>query len=178
MAPEPKIYDVFEPNTCTWQYIVADPETKEAAVLDSVLDYNPATNELTSKSADNLLSIIKENDYKVVWILETHIHADHITAAKYLQSQLAALQDTKPSIGIGKRVHQIQEHVRNRYGIAAAEYTDAFDKLFDDDEVFDIGHLQAKAIHLPGHTPDHLGYQIEGTKSSLIPYSPVNLANT
>ncbi len=92
MDRQPKVHDVFEPASATWQYIVADPATRSAAIIDPVLDYNPATNELTSKSADHLLSIVKENGYTIDRILETHVHADHITAAKYLQFKLEGIQ--------------------------------------------------------------------------------------
>ncbi|KAH8880925.1 putative metallo-beta-lactamase domain protein [Thozetella sp. PMI_491] len=160
MAQELQIHDIFEPNTGTWQYIVADPSTHVAAIIDSVLDYNPATSELTTKTADNLLSVVKDSGYTVDWILETHVHADHITAAKYLQTKLEQTQGTKPSIAIGERVRQVQEHFGNRYAIPSSEYADAFDKLFGDDEKFSIGNIEGEAIHLPGHTPDHLGYRI------------------
>jgi glyoxylase-like metal-dependent hydrolase (beta-lactamase superfamily II) len=162
MAAEPQVHNVFEPNTGTWQYIIADPASKAAVIIDPVLDFNSGTNELSSKSADNLLSIVRENGYEVRAILETHVHADHITAAKYLQRKLEEKQTKKPSIGIGKRVSQVQERFGQRYGIPASDYSGAFDKLFDDNEEFQIGDLQGKVLHLPGHTPDHLGYQIGG----------------
>jgi glyoxylase-like metal-dependent hydrolase (beta-lactamase superfamily II) len=99
-------------------------------------------------------------------ILETHAHADHLTAASYLQSRLALQQGGhRPLIGIGKRIGQVQRLFGERYGILREEYEDVFDKLFEDDETFEIGTLQAKAIHLPGHTPDHLGYHI-GSESN------------
>jgi glyoxylase-like metal-dependent hydrolase (beta-lactamase superfamily II) len=168
MALEPQIHDIFEPNTCTWQYIVADPCTKAAVIIDPVLDYNPNNNALTSQSADALLSIVHENNFNVEKILETHIHADHVTAAKYLQRKLEVSQATKPAIGIGKRVPMLQERLGKRYGITEAEYKNAFDRLFEDDETFTIGNLEAKVLHLPGHTPDHLGYMI-GCKLSILP---------
>lgn len=95
-------------------------------------------------------------------ILETHAHADHLTSSSYLQKQLTQSQGFKPPIGIGKRIEQVQKLFGQRYGLAKDEWLGVFDNLFDDDETFSVGELTAKAIHLPGHTPDHLGYQIGG----------------
>lgn len=166
---EPTIHPVFEHVTGTWQYIVSDPSTRSAAIIDPVLDYNPVTQAITTDSADALLSLVKDKGYKIERILETHAHADHLTAASYLQKQLFQSQGYKPPIGIGKRIEQVQTLFGQRYGIQREEYTTVFDKLFEDDESFQIGNLTAKAIHLPGHTPDHLGYQIGGTKPHFHP---------
>jgi len=162
MPPEPTVTDVFEPVTATWQYIVADPATRDAVIIDSVLDFEPATRSLSSKSADGLLDIVQEKGYRVVKILETHAHADHLTAAKYLQTKLAQSQGFKPEVCIGKRIEGVQDRFARRYGVPKDELENVFDKLFDDDEEFAIGELKAQALHLPGHTPDHLGYKIGG----------------
>ena len=161
---EPIIHACFEPNTSTWQYIVADPATKAAVIIDPVLDFDPARNAISTESADGLLALVIEKGYTVERLLETHVHADHLTAANYLQSRLseAAGDQKKPVICIGKRIGGVQERFARRYGIAKDEYESAFDKLFDDDEVFHLGQLEAKAVHLPGHTPDHMGYLIGG----------------
>jgi glyoxylase-like metal-dependent hydrolase (beta-lactamase superfamily II) len=140
--------------------VVADPATSIAVIIDPVLDYDPATRTITTESADALLSLVKEKGYVVDRILETHAHADHLTAASYLQSRLAEEQGHRPAIGIGKRIGRVQKLFGQRYGVPADEYEGVFDKLFDDDEVFEIGELRATAMHLPGHTPDHLGYRI------------------
>jgi glyoxylase-like metal-dependent hydrolase (beta-lactamase superfamily II) len=163
---EPTIHNVFESETGTWQYVVADPTTSAAVIIDPVLDYDPATQVITTDSADVLLSLVKEKGYKVERILETHAHADHLTAASYLQKRLAEEQGHRPPIGIGKRIGQVQKLFGQRYGIPEQEYERVFDKLFEDDETFKIGNLTAKAIHLPGHTPDHLGYRIGGMVST------------
>ncbi|KAI8184899.1 zinc-binding dehydrogenase [Colletotrichum sp. SAR 10_65] len=161
MAPEPVIHEIFEPVTGTWQYIVADPSTKAAVIIDSVLDFDPAKSAISTKTADDLLEVIREKGYKVGMILETHVHADHLTAAKYLQSRLREAQDgAAPEICIGWRIGEVQERFANKYGIAEEEYAHAFDRLLNQDEVFSIGGLKAKAIHLPGHTPDHMGYMV------------------
>ncbi|CAG7990897.1 unnamed protein product [Penicillium nalgiovense] len=160
MSSEPVIHDVFEPTSGTWQYLIADPSTSTAVIIDPVLNYDPATQAVTTRAADSLLSLIKEKGYKIDKILETHAHADHLTAASYLQKRLAQDQDHKPPICIGKRIEQVQKLFAERYGVPEEEYKGIFDRLFDDDETFTIGNLKGQAIHLPGHTPDHLGYKI------------------
>lgn len=159
---KPTIHDVFESRTGTWQYVIADPSTLTAVILDPVLDYDPATQTITTQSADALLSLVKQHEYKIDRILETHVHADHLTAASYIQSRIAQDQGYRPPIGIGKRIKQVQQLFGRRYGIPPKEHEGVFDTLFDDDETFAIGSLNAMAIHLPGHTPDHLGYKIGG----------------
>lgn len=161
---KPVIHHEFERNTGTWQYIVADTNSNRAAIIDPILDYDPATQLISTTAADALLSLIKDKGLTIDWILETHAHADHLTASSYLQVQLAHIQGgRKPPVGIGRRIDQVQGLFGERYGIAADEYTNVFDKLFDDDETFSIGGLEASVVHLPGHTPDHLGYKIGGT---------------
>ncbi|KAF4982470.1 hypothetical protein FZEAL_1924 [Fusarium zealandicum] len=157
---DPIVHDVFENITGTWQYVVADPSTSSAAIIDPVLDYDPVTQAVTTKTADAILALIKKQGYKVERILETHAHADHLTAASYLQSRLTQEQGHRPPIGIGKRITQVQTRFGQGYGVSTEEYQVVFDKLFDDDETFDIGTLKATAMHLPGHTPDHMGYKI------------------
>lgn len=157
---EPTIHDVFETATGTWQYIVADPSTSAAVIIDPVLDYEPATQSITTRSADTLLALATKQGYKIEKILETHAHADHLTAASYLQKRLAETQGFKPPIGIGKRIEQVQKLFGKRYGLDEDEYNAVFDELFDDDETFAIGNLTIKACHFPGHTPDHMGYEI------------------
>jgi hypothetical protein len=159
---QPTIHNVFESNTGTWQYIVADPATSKAVIIDPVLNYDPCTQTITTTSADALLALVKEKGYMIERILETHAHADHLTSSSYLQKQLTQSQGFNPPIGIGKRIEQVQKLFGQRYGLAKDEWLGVFDKLFDDDETFSVGELTAKAIHLPGHTPDHLGYQIGG----------------
>lgn len=159
---EPSIHEIFEPKTGSWQYIVADPVTSSAAIIDPVLDYDTATGSISTNSADALLELVKANGYKVSTILETHAHADHITAASSLQNRIFHEQGHRPPIAIGKRIVQLQNTFSQRYKVPAEELEGVFDKLLDDDEVFKIGSLNAMAIHLPGHTPDHMGYKIGG----------------
>ncbi|KAL4916772.1 beta-lactamase-like protein [Aspergillus aurantiobrunneus] len=157
---EPTIHALFEPATSTWQYIVADPTSFDAVIIDPVLDYDRATQTIATHSADGILQTVNEHGYDIAMILETHIHADHMTAASYLQGQLSRAQGSTPPIGIGKRIEQVQKLFGGRYGVSESEYKGVFGKYFDDGEHFTIGALGASVLHLPGHTPDHVGYQI------------------
>lgn len=163
---DPAIHPLFEPTTCTWQYVVADPSTKTAAIIDPVLDYDNSTRTVSTGTPDSLLSLVRSNGYTVSHILETHAHADHLTAAFYLQRRLAAEQGQKPPVGIGARIGRVQSLFGKRYGVPSDEYDGVFDLLLGDNEVFEIGSLKAEAIHLPGHTPDHMGYRIGGMFST------------
>jgi glyoxylase-like metal-dependent hydrolase (beta-lactamase superfamily II) len=153
---------MFEKRTGTWQYVVADPPTKKAIIIDSVLDYDPTTREISTTTADGLLALVAQNGYHIEKILETHAHADHLTAASYLQHRLSQLQGFNPPICIGKRIREVQDLFAAKYGIAIEDYEGVFDKLFDDDETFEIGNVKGTIMHLPGHTPDHIGYYISG----------------
>lgn len=157
---EPAIHPLFEPVTGTWQYIVADPTSKSAVIIDPVLDYDPVKAIVSTDSADAMIKTIRDMRYKVDMILETHAHADHLTAASYLQSILANSQGSKPLIGIGSRIRQVQSLFGERYGISPEEYQTVFDRLWEDNDEFKIGTLTARAVHLPGHTPDHMGYHV------------------
>lgn len=152
----PIVNAIHEPKTGTWQYIVADPSTKKAVIIDSVLDFDPATSTITTTSADNLLSIVQKENYTISKILETHAHADHLTASYYLKQKLP----NYPDICIGARITAVQATWAEKYNIEKSEYEGVFDKRFEDDEPFYMGNIQATIFHLPGHTPDHVGYQI------------------
>ncbi|KAG9529223.1 putative metallo-beta-lactamase domain protein, partial [Aureobasidium melanogenum] len=160
MADEPTIHTLYERRTGTWQYVVSDPSTKAAVIVDPVLDYDSTTQIITTDTADSILSLAKQKGLRVERILETHVHADHITAASYLQNRLSREQDHEPLVCIGKRIVHVQELFGQRYQIPAEEYKGVFDKLLDDDETFSLGKLTVTALHLPGHTPDHMGYMI------------------
>lgn len=163
---DPTVHGVFEPKTGTWQYLVADPATWSAVIIDPVLDFDSATQAVGTHAADSLLALATNRGYKVDRILETHMHADHLSAASYIQSRLAKEHGYRAPIGIGRRIGNLQRSFGQRYGIPAEEYEGVFDDLFEDDETFGIGKQTAMAIHLPGHTPDHLGYKI-GSESAV-----------
>lgn len=140
---EPIIHEVFEAQTSTWQYVVADSATKDAVIIDPVLDFDPVKNIISTQSADAVLSLILEKGYKIDKLLETHVHADHLTGSKYLQSQLQRRQGLPPDICIGKRIHQMQERFGKRYGIPKEKYDDAFDHV-------GVGMVQASGARIPG----------------------------
>ena len=157
-----RIHPIYEPSTGTFQYLVTDPSSPASIIIDPVLDYDPSTSTLSTTSATALLTLIAQHDLTIHYILETHAHADHLSAASYLQAQLSKPGGKRPQIGIGARIHDVQKLFGARYGVPPAEYAIAFDRLFVDDEVFTAGGLSITAMHLPGHTPDHMGYRIGG----------------
>jgi len=160
MVNKPAVYTCFEAVTSTWQYIVADPETGDAVIIDSVLDFNPISRQISTESADGLLLLSSKKNLTIKRILETHAHADHLTAASYLQQRLVNQGKPRPEVCIGARITEVQNTFASKYGIESSEVTNVFDKLFEDNEEFAIGTLTAKVLHLPGHTPDHVGYLI------------------
>jgi glyoxylase-like metal-dependent hydrolase (beta-lactamase superfamily II) len=157
---QPTIHTIFEPVTGTWQYIVADPSTNQAVIIDPVLDFNSSTATVSTASANKLLAVVNEHGYNITRILETHAHADHLTASRYLQGKLVEQGQKRPDLCIGKRIKDVQALFGKRYGVKPEEMSNAFDKVFDDGETFTIGDVEAKVLHLPGHTPDHIGYVI------------------
>jgi glyoxylase-like metal-dependent hydrolase (beta-lactamase superfamily II) len=158
----PNVHHVFESNTGSWQYVVADPQTLSAVIIDPVLDYDPITHAVETRAADELMAVVKDKAYTVDRILETHAHADHMTAASYLQRRLESEQGHRPIICIGSRIGEVQKRFSARYSVPPDEYVGVFDKLLEDDEEFSVGSIKATAIHIPGHTPDHMGYKIGG----------------
>ncbi|KAF5385741.1 hypothetical protein D9615_002516 [Tricholomella constricta] len=150
----PLVFSFFEKQTFTWQYLVADPATLEVAVIDPVLDYDKLTGTVSTTTADCILDFIKQNGLKVSRILETHAHADHLTASRYYKEKLPG----NVPLCIGKRITQVQKTFAPKYGIDLSSLNNAFDILLEDDEDFKLGELSCRVIHLPGHTPDHVGY--------------------
>lgn len=156
---EPDIHPIYEAGTGTWQYLVADRETKCAAIIDPVLDFDSGENAISTKTADRILEKVASENYRVIALLETHIHADHLSAAAYLRNQLERSQGSAPSTCIGNILH-MQKLYGARYSVPFAEWGDAFDHHYMDGDTFAIGNLTVEVLHLPGHTPDHLGYAI------------------
>ncbi|MGB5512676.1 MAG: MBL fold metallo-hydrolase [Woeseiaceae bacterium] len=152
---KPDIKAFFDEATFTVTYVVSDPATRKAAVIDPVLDYDPAAGRTTTKSADDVIAHIRKHGFDVDWILETHVHADHLSAAPYLQEQLGG----KTAIGTG--VIAVQETFKNIFN-AADLATDGsqFDQLFTDGDTFAIGDIEARVIATPGHTPACVTYVI------------------
>jgi glyoxylase-like metal-dependent hydrolase (beta-lactamase superfamily II) len=151
----PDIRAFFDPLTNTVSYLVADPATGIAAVIDPVLDYDPASGEVDTRSAEAILADVTARGLTVSHILETHAHADHLSAAPYLKAK------TNAPIGIGREIRQVQKIFRPMFQADDLK-TDGsdFDLLFDDGDRFRIGGLEVEAMHTPGHTPADLSYRI------------------
>jgi glyoxylase-like metal-dependent hydrolase (beta-lactamase superfamily II) len=151
----PGIEAFFDEATSTASFLVWDPETKQAAVIDAVLDFDQATGKLSTASADRMLKRAGELGLQVIWALETHAHADHLSAADHIRRKTGA------RIGIGARITEVQTRFRALFGAPEAE-TEAsvFDVLFEDDDVFAIGRIETRVLHTPGHTPACVTYVV------------------
>lgn len=148
----PSIRAFFDEPTFTVTYLVWDPETRSAAIIDSVLDFDPPSGAVHTRSADAVLAVVAEEGLRVEWILETHAHADHLSAAGYLKAKTGA------KIGIGARIGEVQAIFRPRFGIEAAE--DRFDVLLEDGARVPLGAQEIEVIATPGHTPACVSYRI------------------
>ena len=145
----------FDPVTGTVSYLVWDSETRAAAIIDPVLDYEPHAASLSTGSADTILSAARELDLDISWVLETHAHADHLTAAHHIQNETGA------RIGIGRHITDVQKIFSPMFG--ATDVTPdghVFDHLFADGDTFQIGNQEVRVLHTPGHTPACVSYLI------------------
>lgn len=156
MSKTPQIQHFFDENTHTFSYVVIDPISKHCAIIDSVLDYDAASATTSTQHADEIVQFIQEHDLKVEWILETHVHADHLTASQYLKSKLGG------KIAISQKIEQVQKTFSFIYHLDFKIFNtqQPFDYLFADHEIFNIGELKAYNIPTPGHTPACLSYVI------------------
>ncbi|MGO4320475.1 MULTISPECIES: MBL fold metallo-hydrolase [unclassified Pseudomonas] len=156
MTVKPYVEGFFDPETHTVSYLVLDETTRQCALIDSVLDYDPESGRTTTTSADKLMTRVIELGAKVEWILETHVHADHLTAAPYLKEKLGG------TIGIGSQITAVQEVFGTLFNTGGEMPRDGsqFDHLFVNDESFTVGTLQCRALHTPGHTPACMTYVI------------------
>ncbi|TIA88993.1 hypothetical protein E3P99_02274 [Wallemia hederae] len=148
----PTTQTFYDKDTATWTYLLHCPKTQHAAIIDPVLNYDSSSGRITTSSADGLLSFIESSKLSVQHILETHAHADHLTSAKYLSRQLNA------PVSIGKRIEEVQRTFAARYNLSLSSLEDSFDTLLDDDAAIRLGEHVGSVMHLPGHTPDHIGY--------------------
>jgi glyoxylase-like metal-dependent hydrolase (beta-lactamase superfamily II) len=146
----PIIQPFFDPATATVTYVVHDGAA--AAIIDSVLDYEPKSARTDTRSAERVIGFVRAQRLRVEWILETHAHADHLSAAPYLRAHLGG------RIAIGERIREVQAIFREVFNLE--KELPAFDRLLADGERFAIGALQAEALHVPGHTPADMAYRI------------------
>lgn len=155
-APQPIVQSFFDEETFTASYVVHDPATMRAAIIDSVLDFDPAAGRTSFASADAIIAYVEEKGLAIDWLLETHAHADHLSAAPYLQSKLGG------QIAIGRAILAVQNVFGKMFneGTEFARDGSQFDRLFDDGDIFAIGSIPAMALHVPGHTPADLAYVI------------------
>lgn len=152
----PVVQSFFDPTTFTASHVVHDPQTRQAAVIDSVLDYDPASGRTNYTSAQQIVDYVRAQKLEVVWQLETHAHADHLSAAPWLQEQIGG------TLGIGADIVHVQEVFGKIFnaGTAFARDGSQFDHLFRDGEDFKLGNLNCIALHVPGHTPADMAFVI------------------
>ncbi len=152
----PRVKAFFDEDTFTVSYVVSEPDGGRAAIIDSVLDFDPKSARSGTRGADAIIDYVRAQSLSVDWILETHLHADHMTAAHYLKRQLGGRS------GIGARITEVQKTFKALFNLGddfAADGSD-FDHLFADGESFRIGALEAKVLATPGHTPACVTYLI------------------
>lgn len=156
----PQIRSFHHSATGTWTHVVVDPATRRAAIIDPVLDFDMASGRISTGSAQRILEYIATTDLAVEWILETHVHADHLSAAAWLKRQRTH-DGASPAIGIGKGITSVQETFKKKFNLDDQFVADGrqFDALFVDGETLCVGDLDGQVIATPGHTPDSITYQ-------------------
>lgn len=154
---KPSIQVFYDPTTWSFSYIVFDEPRGHCVVIDPVLDYDAKSGRICTYSADRLIAFIRERELSVEWILETHVHADHLSSADYLKNQLGG------KTGIGDQILTVQKTFKKIFNLGDEFIPDGhhFDHIFTDGEAFQAGKLTAKAIAVPGHTPADLAYQFD-----------------
>jgi len=155
---KPIVEPFFDPDTFTFTYLVQDPGSKTAAIVDPVLDYDPAAGRTSTGSADQVAQMVRDRGLEVQWILETHVHADHLSGARYLRDRLGG------RIGIGSLVTEVQKVFGRMFNAEPGFATDGsqFDHLFGDGEQGVVGGLTFRVLHTPGHTPACVTYAFDG----------------
>lgn len=149
MSLTPEVKAFFDPATWTISYVVKDPDSKSCAVVDSVMDIDYAAGHISYESADEIIAYIKAQDLKLEWLLETHVHADHLSGAPYIQSKLGG------KIGIGENITMVQDVFGKVFNEGTEFQRDGsqFDRLFKDGDTYKIGGMECFTMHTPGHTP-------------------------
>ena len=146
---KPAVEAFFDPVSSTISYVVQDPASNACAVVDSVLDLDYASGRIKTDSADRMIAFIKDNNLDLQWIIETHVHADHLSAAPYIQEQVGG------KIGIGEKITVVQETFGKVFNEGTEFQRDGsqFDRLFQDGDTYQVGEMTAQVMHTPGHTP-------------------------
>ena len=152
----PTVHGLFDPATWTVTYVVYDQPGGSAAIIDSVLDYDPKSGRTRTTSAEKVVSFVREQRLTVRWILETHAHADHVSAAPWLRKQLGG------QIAVGGNIRTVQGVFKRIFNLEAEFQTNGsqFDHLFEDGERFAIGALEGEVMSVPGHTPACVAYKV------------------
>ncbi len=152
----PEVTGFFDEATFTVSYVVADPVTKRCAIVDSVLDFDSASGRTATGSAERLIEHVHSHGLEVEWILETHVHADHLSAATYLRQRVGG------RLGIGEHIRAVQDSFGPVFNAGPDGPRDGrqFDRLFSDNDTFSVGNIEVRAIHTPGHTPACMTYLI------------------
>ena len=155
-AIQPQVHGIFDPATWTVTYVVYEKEGSPCAIIDSVLDYDPKSGRTRTDSADKVIDFVREKNLTVAWILETHAHADHLTAAPYIKKKLGG------KTAIGDHISAVQKVFKSIFHLEPEFSTDGsqFDHLLKEGERFSIGALSANTMYVPGHTPACVAYQI------------------
>ena len=155
MSPRPDIQSFFDEATNTITYLVADPATQVAAIIDPVLDYDHRSGKAATRSADAVLAAAAAKRLRIEWILETHAHADHLSAAPYLRGKTGA------KVAIGEHIREVQKIFRPVFNLGDVSGDGSeFDHLFKDGETFRLGKLDVEVLHTPGHTPACVSYHL------------------
>lgn len=155
MQPQVRIQAFFDEPTSTVTYLVWDPATRQAAVIDPVLDYDHRSGKASTASADRVLDAARADDLTIAWVLETHAHADHLSAAPYIR------QRTNARVAIGEHIRDVQTIFRPVFNLDDVSGDGSeFDRLLKDGETLQIGQLTVEVLHTPGHTPACVSYRI------------------
>lgn len=149
MSQQPEVVHFFDEQSSTFSYVVKDPHSNSCAIIDSVLDIDYAAGRLSYQGADEIIDYVRQHDLKVEWIIETHVHADHLSAAPYIKERVGGL------IGIGENINVVQDTFGKVFNEGTEFQRDGsqFDRLFSDGDSYQIGSLIGHAMHTPGHTP-------------------------
>ena len=155
----PEVESFFDPSTGTFSYVVYSQTSSDCAIIDPVLDYDANSARVSHDRADEIIEFIRRRELSVQWLLETHIHADHLSASTYIRAELGG------RIAASSAIRQVTEHFGNIFDFDESESDPSryFDHLFEADEVFHIGELRVVAMHVPGHTQADMAYYVEDT---------------